>query len=530
MLARDIIRIAARIGPACAVWSILAWGQPALTTISDVRLKADGNRFNGLAQITWLSFDSASGASIAQQSTTVRIIDGNLFVQLTPTSNATPLAQYLVLYESDGRILFQETWNVTPSITPLRVRDVRTSQPLFPISGGGGAGGLTSIQESDVTGLVADLTARAVKGPGYSNSRTAIITDVGQIEGAAGATTDCIHVDGTSGACGAGSSPAFSAVTPGTNTGALLVGTGGSLAPTGSGTITPSVGTGLAILGNTAVTDSSIIPQKNATNVFTAPNSFTGGISTGSSPPSMTFGTGGGFASAEGTAPSAGLPAANVDGCYADSTAHGYKCSFNSDTASLLARASSNLGFFGSTTSAQLAGVISDKTGSGALVFATSPTLTTPTIGVATATSVNKMTITPPATSSTLTVADGKTLAASNTLTLTGADSSSVSFGGGGTVTYTIANGTSALGAIAITANSCATLVTTLAIGTTSTDTISWSPNADISGVTGYGILPTDGLKVYPYPTTNSVNWRVCNGTGSSITPGSVTLNWRVVR
>ena len=36
---------------------------------------------------------------------------------------------------------------------------------------------------------------------------------------------------------------------------------------------------------------------------------------------------------------------------------------------------------FASTTSAQLAGVISDETGSGALVFANSPTLTTPTIG-----------------------------------------------------------------------------------------------------------------------------------------------------
>src|SRR6266436_895684 len=223
MLARDIIRI----GAACALFSILAWGQPALTTISDVRFKADGNLFNGLAQITWLSFDSASGASIAQQSTTVRIIDGNLFVQLTPTSNATPMAQYLVLYESDGKIQFQETWNVTPSTTPLRVRDVRTSQPLCPIIGGGGAGGLTQIQESDVTGLVADLTARAVKGPGFSNSRTAIISDTGQIEGAVGASTDCIHVDGASGACGAGGSPAFSAVTPGTNTGALLIGAGG---------------------------------------------------------------------------------------------------------------------------------------------------------------------------------------------------------------------------------------------------------------------------------------------------------------
>jgi len=48
---------------------------------------------------------------------------------------------------------------------------------------------------------------------------------------------------------------------------------------------------------------------------------------------------------------------------------------------------------FAATTSAQLAGVISDETGSGALVFATSPTLVTPTLGVATATSVNGVTV-----------------------------------------------------------------------------------------------------------------------------------------
>ena len=44
---------------------------------------------------------------------------------------------------------------------------------------------------------------------------------------------------------------------------------------------------------------------------------------------------------------------------------------------------------FAATTSAQLAGVISDETGSGALVFATSPTLVTPNIGAATATSLS---------------------------------------------------------------------------------------------------------------------------------------------
>lgn len=43
-----------------------------------------------------------------------------------------------------------------------------------------------------------------------------------------------------------------------------------------------------------------------------------------------------------------------------------------------------NLSQFAATTSSQLAGVISDETGSGALVFATSPTITTPTIAAAT--------------------------------------------------------------------------------------------------------------------------------------------------
>jgi len=62
-------------------------------------------------------------------------------------------------------------------------------------------------------------------------------------------------------------------------------------------------------------------------------------------------------------------------------------------------------------TSAQLKAALTDETGSGAAVFATSPTLVTPVLGVATATSVNKLTLTAPATSATLTLAQGSTLA-----------------------------------------------------------------------------------------------------------------------
>lgn len=49
---------------------------------------------------------------------------------------------------------------------------------------------------------------------------------------------------------------------------------------------------------------------------------------------------------------------------------------------------SGTLAQFGATTSAQLLGVISDETGTGSLVFATSPTLVTPNIGAATGTSL----------------------------------------------------------------------------------------------------------------------------------------------
>lgn len=76
-------------------------------------------------------------------------------------------------------------------------------------------------------------------------------------------------------------------------------------------------------------------------------------------------------------------------------------------------------------------------TGSGNVVLSTSPVIVTPTLGVATVTSVNKVAITAPATSATLTIADGKTLGVSNTLTFTGTDASSVAFGTGGTVAYT---------------------------------------------------------------------------------------------
>ena len=93
--------------------------------------------------------------------------------------------------------------------------------------------------------------------------------------------------------------------------------------------------------------------------------------------------------------------------------------------------------FLATPSSANLASAITDETGSGALVFATSPSLITPNLGTATASSVNGLSLTANATG--FSVAGGttsKTLTISNTLTFTGTDGSSVAFGAGGTVAY----------------------------------------------------------------------------------------------
>lgn len=99
-----------------------------------------------------------------------------------------------------------------------------------------------------------------------------------------------------------------------------------------------------------------------------------------------------------------------------------------------------------------------------------------------------------------------------------------------GICTVTIASGTSSLGTSAIASATCATVVTTTATGAASTDAISWNTNGSIKAITGYIPSTSGGLTINGYPTTNSVNWDVCNWTSASITPGAVTLNWRVVR
>lgn len=99
-----------------------------------------------------------------------------------------------------------------------------------------------------------------------------------------------------------------------------------------------------------------------------------------------------------------------------------------------------------------------------------------------------------------------------------------------GGVTSTIASGTSALGTSAISSGACATVVTTSATNVATTDVILAGFNGDPTAVTGYAPTSNGMLTIISYPTANNVNFKVCNNTTASITPGAITLNWRVVR
>lgn len=144
---------------------------------------------------------------------------------------------------------------------------------------------------------------------------------------------------------------------------------------------------------------------------------------------------------------------------------------------------------------------VTASTGTVAVVLSNTPTLVTPVLGVATATSINKMAITAPATSSTLAVADGKTLTASNSLTLAGTDATTMTFPASSatvaglaiaqsfTAKQTFTGATASLASAFINATETATISATAATGTINYDVTTQS--------------------VLYYTTSASANWTV---------------------
>ena len=205
------------IAALCLVQSVQA--QTGLTTIQDTLFRADGTRFNGTLTIQWSTFDAVNIGTIVQQSKSVRVVNGNLDVQLVPNAGAqAPANIYTVHYQSDGSQQFTETWTVPVSTQPLTVSSVRVGS--LSVSGGGSTSGTSGdsgssspIPESSVTGLQADLNQRPTKGAAYGTNGVAVVDNNGILQTAAGQVGDCVLVDGTTGPCG---SPTYSdAETPG---------------------------------------------------------------------------------------------------------------------------------------------------------------------------------------------------------------------------------------------------------------------------------------------------------------------------
>lgn len=173
---------------------------------------------------------------------------------------------------------------------------------------------------------------------------------------------------------------------------------------------------------------------------------------------------------------------------------------------------------FAATTSAQLRGVISDENGTGALLFdgATSPTFVTPTLGVATATSINKVIFTAPATTATLTLANATT----------------TSVTGGGTIalggfTATIpATGTVTLGSPGALGRVFVGASATAGAGST---TLTYASNSldntiSVSGATQFRSINANGggAAYSAFVVTNSTTQGLIFHTGTAYTPAGL--------
>jgi hypothetical protein len=105
-----------------------SWSQsPATTTINDFVYRADGSLAGGTLLISWPTFSTSTGQSVAAGRKSVILgPGGTLSVALVPNTGATPSNTfYTVVYQLDDGTVKTEFWVVTPT-SPTTISAVRT--------------------------------------------------------------------------------------------------------------------------------------------------------------------------------------------------------------------------------------------------------------------------------------------------------------------------------------------------------------------------------------------------------------------
>lgn len=290
----------------------------------------------------------------------------------------------------------------------------------------------------------------------------------------------------------------------GTNTWVQLGGGGGGTAgnPTASVGTTTVNGAALTFMRSDAAPSINLMMSPTWLGVHTFSQTIVGNINTASALAATPTNCGAGVAST-------GVAAnGNAVGCFTPSG--------SGNVSATGSPASGNLAKFSGATNITNGDLSGDCTTSGTLAITC-----TKTSGQSYGTFAFQNYATPPA-------IGGTTPAAVSATTLSA--SGAVSGAGFASFTQTIASGTAALGTSAISSGACASVVTVAGSGIATTDTITWTFNADPTSTVGYQPSANGMLTIIVYPTSGNFNAKACNNSASSITPGAVTLNWRVVR